>query len=370
MIEIELSERVDFDRVGELWSALESRADGSFFQSWPWVGCLAGQRYPDPVLLQARQDGVPLALGLFNRRRRLGQSDLLLNESGVAGYDAVFVEHNGFLVERGRADDLAAACLRALTDPPAAARRLRHRLILSGVPQTYIAAAQAGPQPHLVRATRPAPFVDLLALRQSGRQYLNQLSSNARYQLRRSQRRFAAVGPLTLDRAGTVAQARDFLARLAALHQKYWTGRGRPGAFANADFLAFHHALIERAFASAGIDLLRVSAGAQAIGYLYNFRYRGSVYAYQSGFDYSAADSQQKPGLTCHHLAIEQYLADGADRYDFLAGDARYKISLASGAVPLYWLEIGQERPFSAWRDRVGAIIGRQFRRGGRSLVG
>lgn len=364
MIEIELSERVDFDRVGELWSALESRADGSFFQSWAWVGCLAQQRYRDPVLLQARQDGVPLALGLFNRRRRLGQSDLLLHESGIAGYDAVFVEHNGFLVERGRADELIAACLRALTDPLVATR-----LVLSGVPETYIAAAQAGPPPH-VGATRAAPFVDLLTLRQSGRQYLDQVSANTRYQLRRSQRRFAAAGPLTLDRATTVAQARDFLARLAELHQQYWTGRGRPGAFANADFLAFHHALIERAFPSAGIDLLRVSAGEQAIGYLYNFRYRGSVYAYQSGFDYSAADSQRKPGLTCHHLAIEQYLAEGADRYDFLAGDARYKASLASGAVPLYWLEIGQERPFAVWRERVGAIIGKRFGRGGRSPAG
>jgi len=68
------------------------------------------------------------------------------------------------------------------------------------------------------------------------------------------------------------------------------------------------------------IDLLRIAAGDQTIGFLYNFRFRNRVYAYQSGFDYSVSHPHQKPGLTCHHLAIEMYRRQGLEVYDFLAG--------------------------------------------------
>jgi prephenate dehydrogenase len=35
--------------------------------------------------------------------------------------------------------------------------------------------------------------------------------------------------------------------------------------------------------------MLRVTSGAQVLGYLYNFRHHDHVIAYQSGFDYAAA---------------------------------------------------------------------------------
>lgn len=349
MTEIELSRRVDFDRLAKLWTELENRADGSFFQSWAWVGCRAAERFSDPVLLHARDGDRTVALGLFNRRRRFGGSDLLLAESGMAQYDDVFVEHNGLLVERGR-PRLVSECLRA-----ALAARLGRSLILSGVPQAYLAVAESGPFDVAVRAARPAPFVDLGALRQGGRGYLDCLSANTRYQLRRSCRRYAASGPLTMRSAGSAAEALEFLERLAGLHQQYWTGRGQPGAFAGSQFRQFHGSLIERAFPSGGVDLLRVDCGWRAVGYLYNFRYRGTVYAYQSGFDYAAAGPHRKPGLTCHHLAIEKHLAEGADRYDFLAGGDRYKFSLATDAATLYWLRLRRRR-FAALAKRLGAV--------------
>ena len=59
----------DFAALGDRWRALEAQADCSFFQSWTWTGCLAEERFPDPVLLEARQDGETVALALFNRRR-------------------------------------------------------------------------------------------------------------------------------------------------------------------------------------------------------------------------------------------------------------------------------------------------------------
>jgi CelD/BcsL family acetyltransferase involved in cellulose biosynthesis len=231
------------------------------------------------------------------------------------------------------------ALLRAALELPAAPRRRRgfgRGLILSGVDEAVLAAA-----PGVVRVanTEPAPFVDLAALRASGRGYLDALSQNTRYQLRRSARRYAEAGPLCVERAKTVAEAWDFLDALATLHQETWTARGRPGAFADPFFRHFHRDLLAATVPQGRADVLRIAAGSAVLGYLYNFRNGGRVLQYQGGFAYGAAAAHQKPGLTCHHLAIEHYLADGAAVYDFLAGDDRYKSSLATERGKLFWLE-------------------------------
>ena len=81
--------RVDPASLGPRWQALEREADGSFFQGWTWVGCLAAQRFPDPVLLAAESGGREVGLALFNRTRdRFGRTTLWLGESGDPALDA------------------------------------------------------------------------------------------------------------------------------------------------------------------------------------------------------------------------------------------------------------------------------------------
>jgi len=56
--------------VREVWRTLEPACDSlSFFQSWSWAGCLAAERFANPVLLRlAGQGGDPRGLALFNLR--------------------------------------------------------------------------------------------------------------------------------------------------------------------------------------------------------------------------------------------------------------------------------------------------------------
>jgi CelD/BcsL family acetyltransferase involved in cellulose biosynthesis len=174
--------------------------------------------------------------------------------------------------------------------------------------------------------------------------YLESLSANARYQIRRSDRRYAARGRLAIARAEDLATALAWLDALATLHQRTWIRRQRPGAFANPRFTAFHKTLIARGFQRQEIDLLRITAGDHVVGYLYNFRHQNRVAAYQSGFDYDAAGPHEKPGLTSHHLAIEFYRAGGCRSYDFLAGDHRYKTSLSNAEETMVWLDATPRR--------------------------
>ncbi len=325
----------DFAALGTRWRNLETRAQASFFQSWTWVGCLARNRYPDPMLLCAQIAGPDgprdVALALFNRQTtRFAPQTLYLSETGQAAFDAMYVEHSGFLIAAGY-EYLLDACLRAVTGD---------RVILSGVDANMLRAAQHSGRELRVLQSMPSPFIDLTRLPPGEQAYLAQLSANTRYQLRRSTRLYEAQGALCVTRATTVAQANAMLDELGELHQATWEARGLPGAFANPMFRRFHRELIARGLPRGEIELLRVSAGAAQIGCLYNFRFQNQVMNYQGGFAYERASPHQKPGLTTHHQAIELARAEGTLRYDFLAGEDRYKTSLANDQMLLHWLDL------------------------------
>jgi len=213
-------------------------------------------------------------------------------------------------------------------------------VVLGGVDDAVLQAAQGSGGVVRIDRSQPAPWVDFTRLGAGEAAFVNSLSANARYQVRRSARRYAALGPLAVHRAATVPEALEMLREMAVLHQASWIARGRPGAFAGPFFRRFHQELIARGLPGGEVDLLRITAGERLIGCLYNFRAGGRVMAYQSGFNYAEADPQQKPGLTSHHLAIELYRGLGCTAYDFLAGEDRYKSSFANASQLLHWVDL------------------------------
>jgi CelD/BcsL family acetyltransferase involved in cellulose biosynthesis len=145
---------------------------------------------------------------------------------------------------------------------------------------------------------------------------------------------------LAIARAGDLVTAQDWFGEMVALHEASWRARGNVGAFASAEMLAFHAAVIASGFADRTVELLRVTAGGRTVGVLYNLVRGGHVCAYQSGFA-AVGDAREKPGLVCHTLAIELYRSESATKYDLLAGAARYKSTLArSGGDMLHWFTL------------------------------
>lgn len=318
----------DWAALGAAWESLEARAAASVFQGWGWVGCLAEERYDAPLLLRAEAGGACVGLALFNR----AGGRLHLHESGDPARDRPFIEHNGPLVAREAPPGTRAAMLRAALRA-AGPGGLR----LSGVAPEML--AEAGGIAWPVRR-RPAPWVDLDAVRAAGGAWLATLGANARRQIRRSDRLFAAAGPLQARAAETPAEAHAFLGELMALHEARWAGRAEGGgAFATPFLRRFHAALVQRLLARGELDLLRVTAGEALVGLQYNLRRGGMVMAYQSGW-VPVAEAQRKPGLTCHHQAILRAIARGDRGYDFLAGEARYKSSLANASRDLAWADV------------------------------
>jgi CelD/BcsL family acetyltransferase involved in cellulose biosynthesis len=331
---VRLASDSDFETLEREWRALEEDADGSFFQSWTWIGCRLRSRFADPFLVRATENGAVVALALFNRRGPPLLRTFWLHETGFPAEDSVFIEHNGPLMARGRETLLK----------PMLARALQHgRLILSGVNDAVRDAALSIGWCH-VRATRPTPYASLNSASEAD--WLAKLGTSTRYQLRRSRRRYEMDGRLVVKRASNVDEGLAFLGELATLHQARWISRGHRGAFAEPAFVVFHQTLVARGLPRGEVDLLRVSvdteAGARVIGYLYNLCWRNRIYAYQGGFDYAAASPHETPGLTCHHAAIEVAISSRFACYDFLAGEARYKTNLGNGQATLHWLDVAK----------------------------
>lgn len=271
-------------------------------------------------------DGSALVgMALFNRRGRT----LLLQESGDAELDSVFVEHNGPVAARAGGEGVAMDAILAAVGARAG------RVVLPGLDDAGLARVQAAGGIVVGLQTRVAPYA---ALRADGPAHAETLSRNTRTQLRRSDRSYAAAGPIGVERAQTVAEAMAMLETLMPLHAATWTSRGVVSGFTTGPVQRFVRALIGRGVPTGEVELLRVAAGPRVIGYLLNFVAGGRVMAYQGAFDYAGARPHEKPGLSCHHAALERARAAGAAEYDFLAGDARYKRSLGNAVRDLHWL--------------------------------
>ena len=330
------------------WRELEARSDGSFFVSWHWIGRWRAALPPsvDCRLLRVREGSAVVGLALLcvgrrTRMRIVTSRALFLHATGDDALDELTIEYNGMLARRGVEREVLAAALAELSRDPS-----WDEVYLDGfgeaalVPERLPDGAVRVTERHLKYR-----YVDLEALRRSARPYTAMMTRDMRSKMKRSRAAAEAVGPLAFVTARDASEARSFLDGLRALHQKTWRARGKPGAFATPFFAEFHERLVSEAFAEGVVQLGRLDAGGTTLGYLYCFLYRGRVYVYQTGFDFSLGEGTNwRPGLVCHVFAIEHNAALGMSAYDLMAGEGRYKRELASESGEMDWLVLQRPR--------------------------
>jgi CelD/BcsL family acetyltransferase involved in cellulose biosynthesis len=338
------------DKVGGMWRDLEARADCSFFLSWQWIGCWLRETGLRPAMVIGRLDDRVVSLALFvarrmRRHRWLRANTIFLHETGDPALDINFIEYNGILVDRTLGAAAIKRCLEFLIGTPivGGGSAAWDELYLGGVPIGYIESLERCGLPLRIAARKPSAAIDFVALRENQRAYLDDLSANTRYQIRRAMRLYEKRGPLRLDVAGDTGQALAFLDELKILHQRRWEPRGKGGAFAYPFLERFHRSLIARSLPDGNAEVLRISAGEAPIGYLYNFLWRGWVGTYLSGFAYEP-EARLKPGLVSYCLCAERHLANGMRAQDFLAGGERYKLSLGKPGPDMLWLALQRPR--------------------------
>lgn len=332
-----------------VWRELEARADAPFFLTWNWMGPWLATVEETPFLMTAwagdRRVGLAFLM-LANQRRHhwLSVPTVFLNRTGDEARDVVTIEFNDVLAERGLEQDVRRAVLARLTSCDRLGSRRYAAIAWYGALDALTADFDRSALPWRVTQSTGSAFVDLNAVRTSGRPYLDHLSSSTRRQIRRTMALYEERGALELEAARDVDEALHFFDLAGELHQQRWRARGKPGAFAFPFYVAFHRQVIRRGLPRGAIELVRVRVGTVPIGYLYNFIHEGHVYYYFSGFRYED-DNKIRPGLITHVLCIERHIKLGNTVYDFMGGNERYKRSLGCGGPDMIGVVLEHPRP-------------------------
>ncbi len=361
-----------------VWSELARESPyGSFFLTAEWTGVWLAVwgRHLNPQILVFRADGVPVAICLLVQKTEyrgpFAIRRIYLNTSGEDAAESAYIEFNNLLCRAGWEQPVGAALAAHIAALPWDEVALNG--FCDGVPLEALMRGLDGTR-RVVQALS-SPYVDLRELRENGWEFVESLGSTTRKHLRQNLRHYVKRGgKLTTVGAPPGGQdvAGEIFDELIRLHQRAWTNRGEPGVFSAPRFVEFHRELIRSLLPLGYVQLLRVSAGEETVGVVYNFVYRGKVCFYQSGFNY-ADDKRLSPGTVTLACAIEHCVQEGWNEYDFLAGESQYKKVLATKSRQLHWIVL--QRPTlklrglqalkslrNVWR-RLGGRLAPQHRR-------
>lgn len=308
----------------------------SFFLSPAWLLAWAGGNPAGAATHIVRGlDGERLILlGVFGAPAPtplIGPRSVRLAEYGIEAFDSVYIEDNDFLIAPDAPEDMRERALAAVADTLGA-----EEIVLRNSARALAEASARFAETHGWRRTllrvQPVYALDLNAARAAGDGALGGRSAALRSKMKRAQRRYEERGLVALRVARSEQERLEAWRNLIDLHQEAWRSRGEAGAFSNPHFIAFHERLQKAA--PEATQLVQVSVAGEPIGCLYNFLHRGRVLNYQSGFRFEE-DNQLTPGLLTHALAMQHYLGEGYEAYDFLAGEAEYKKRLGEPAGAL-----------------------------------
>lgn len=324
------------------WCALQTHAKPSIFLDWLWVSTWLSCCQPKALLVRVLHAGELVALGIFaqhteRRHKALKSRVCLLHQTGLRHDDQVWVEYNGLLSLPGHETAALAMAIKTLQS-----QNLCDEVHLSMLPEALalgLGATFDGVQ--TAYAVNGFQF-DLETARRSDQTIVDALSSNTRYQVRRSLRRYEkAHGAARVLGAQTLEQALRLFHEAGDLHRARWSDSG----YRNPVFVKFHETLIKRGFDHGSAQLFSVAFGDYVIGVFYFLVCRGQAYFYLQGVQ-TETDGKLKPGLCGHALLMQYFLEQELDVYDFMGGESQYKRQLANAENRFVTLRIHNGR----WR--------------------
>jgi CelD/BcsL family acetyltransferase involved in cellulose biosynthesis len=200
------------------------------------------------------------------------------------------------------------------------------------------------------RGRSVGPYAHLTGLDFDG--FLRSRSSSFRRRMRRIDRRIEREARLEAREVGP-AEVDAGIETLFELHDRRWAERGG-SSLASPVARAFHLDFARAASAQGWLRLWLFEHEGTAVGAFYGWRVGNRFAFYQSGFDPDYG--RLSLGLFLHARMVEQAIAEGAEEYDMLLGDERYKARFAESVRDLRTVVLS--RPLSREGLVIGAEIG------------
>lgn len=338
---IQISPGSDLETLKKDWTAIQRLEDVPFFLTWSWVEIWIKTYNPRKLVVTARYKADIVAIGLFTFSNKLSlysikTRQLRLHQTGDSQMDQIWMEYNDFLCKSEHRSPAVNACLKAL--------RIMNsdwdELVMSMMTLSRGSEVLESNDTASIYIRRPCYACNLKSIRLQDNNYLQSLTSNTRYQIRRSIRQYEKLhGELSLQVAQDQQQALDFFQQAGPFHLARWEDSG----YKNELFTDFHRNLIKTCFNDNSVDLLKVKSGNTTIAIMYYLIEGKKVFFYLHGLHFED-DPKLKPGLVAHSLASQYYLEQGMDIYDYMGGYSQYKHQLAEQSENLVTVVIQRSR--------------------------
>jgi len=327
-------------KVESLWNEFCTANEHSFFMSpgWihTWIDCFQDEENLQLMIIKNGSAATFAAIVNFQNQLRGGifKSRVLnMNCTGNYEKDNICIEYN-HLLKIGDGDFNVNLFLKSLKEKwdeiyiPGMCMARSPGKVIRECNQSWV----------IYDYDKPNFWVDLSVIPKDRTDYIGSLSKRTRTHIRRTIKYYDTLGEIRLHQAASIEEALGMLENLIALKELIWSKKDGKSSL-NEHFLRHSTALIKDRFKSGEIQMLKIQAGQQIIGYIYNFVYRGHVYFYQSGFNYET-DNKVSPGLLANAEAIVYNARLGNKVYDFLAGDEHYKECFANNKSSMVWARI------------------------------
>ncbi len=289
----------------------------SWFSSW----LNALDKAPSIVVFSRKEEPIGFVfLGLIVKALFLGKwTQGYINQAGDFESDQVWIEYNHIVCSDKYERDCVIALL-ALADSLGI-----NELNISLAKNTDIWASILKRKWFLEATPSFGAKVNLKLISDE----LSYVSKNSRYQINRSLRTIEKkFGKISIKVVCDFAEIQEYLDVLAGFHVMRWKQSEFGSGFENHIFVNHLSNLVtmypDRA------ELVAVYSGNMIVGVSLNLILQNRVAFYCSGINYDIADNKIKPGYILHSQVIKYYKSIGKTEYDFLAGYARYKKSLAT----------------------------------------
>ncbi|MEZ5922779.1 MAG: GNAT family N-acetyltransferase [Hyphomicrobiaceae bacterium] len=325
-----VTDRSGFEHLVQDWQALEDAArQPTLFQSHPWCRLVldleAGRDVSSfqPCILVAREAG--RIIGLLPLKRMAGRAAVVLT-----GLAEPFQQYTDLILA---ADADGPEVLAAMLRSPAVRGRA-DAIELRKVRADSGLFAALGTKTAGLAPIDAAPFVDLRPHADFA-SYLKTINAKSRKNMRNQRNRLTRQTPLEVVTPSATVEVRALI-RSSFEGRVEWLAREGLSSRAFRD-PAFPH-LVDRFADSSetGIEVLAVSLrhGGRTIAEQWGFVHKRRYYAYVASWD--PAYEEASPGKLIMEEVLRVCHARGVGIADFLMPAARYKLTWAESATPVY----------------------------------
>lgn len=318
----------DLPRLREDWERLAAHAsrDG-LFRGYAWNTLWFRHVAPraTPHVVTVSRDGETIGLAPLCETTYEARF-LELRALGFAGRDVVSGDFLDFLAAPGAEADVLEAILEHVDEELDRAPLFVLGDCLAGSPTAQRVAAFMAERgrPARWQEERACPAIELP---RDYDLYLKTLSQNTRANLKRRPRQLREAGCDIRRLRG--AEVLEHLPTLFRLHEARWQEEGQQGHFVRPGFRGFVEAFVAKPGPDVTPELYLLGDAAGAVAALLFFRRGDVVHFYQGGWDPASPHARLSPSLAVFARAIEDAIADGCRRFEFLRGDEAYKRKLA-----------------------------------------